>query len=105
MEGILDGGSVMSIDYTADDYLQFAVQRGYGFRKVSLIVGRYPSNGNDETFNMLMAITFIMDELQMDRMLFYRRSHAKQSILSPNRNIPALQLRVRYFRDEFLLSE
>ena len=33
MEGILDGGSVMSIDYTADDYLQFAVQRGYGFRK------------------------------------------------------------------------
>lgn len=78
---------------------------GMDLEKVSLIVGRYPSNGNDETFNMLMAITFIMDELQMDRMLFYRRSHAKQSILSPNRNIPALQLRVRYFRDEFLLSE
>ena len=105
MEGILDGGSVMSIEYAADDYLQFAIQRGYEFRRSQYNCGRYQSSGNDETFRMLTAISFIMDELQMDRMLFYRRSHAKQSILSPNRNIPALQLRVRYFVQNSFLSE
>ena len=44
--------------------------------------------------NTLMAIVFLLEELQMNRILFYRRSHAKQSILSPNRNVEELKQRV-----------
>ncbi|KAK8804576.1 hypothetical protein WA588_004786 [Blastocystis sp. NMH] len=82
IENRLQGGKLMAIDYSVDDYLQFAFQRGF------------LKSGDDEQLNLLLAISFILDELQMDRVLFYRRSHAKQSILSPNRNVEGLRQRV-----------
>ena len=85
----------MTVDYSVDDYLQFAYQRGYS-QFITLICS-FLKSGDDEQLNMLLAISFILDELQMDRVLFYRRSHAKQSILSPNRNVEGLRQRVSLF--------
>ena len=85
----------MTIDYSVDDYLQFAFQRG--FSPKTILICSFLKSGDDEQLNMLLAISFILDELQMDRVLFYRRSHAKQSILSPNRNVEGLRQRVSLF--------
>ena len=85
----------MTIDYSVDDYLQFAFQRGSSH--LVILICSFLKSGDDEQLNMLLVISFILDELQMDRVLFYRRSHAKQSILSPNRNVGGLRQRVSFF--------
>lgn len=85
----------MAIDYSVDDYLQFAFQRGSS--PIVNLICSFLKSGDDEQLNLLLAISFILDELQMDRVLFYRRSHAKQSILSPNRNVEGLRQRVSLF--------
>ncbi|KNB43907.1 hypothetical protein JH06_2493 [Blastocystis sp. subtype 4] len=82
LENRLAGDHLMCVEYSLDDYLPFAYQRGF------------LKYGDDEMLNTLMAIVFLLEELQMNRILFYRRSHAKQSILSPNRNVEGLKQRV-----------
>ena len=92
LENRLAGDHLMCVEYSLDDYLPFAYQRG--FESQDLLRHRFLKYGDDEMLNTLMAIVFLLEELQMNRILFYRRSHAKQSILSPNRNVEGLKQRV-----------
>ena len=93
LENRLEGGHLMYVEYSVDDYLSFAFQRG--LESQECLKYSFLKYGDDDTLNMLMAIDFLLEELQLNRILFYRRSHAKQSILSPNRNIEGLKQRVR----------
>ena len=65
---------------------------------------RFLKSGNDETLNIFLAINFLIDELQvsivpffkyLDRVLYYRRSHAKNSIISPNKNLAVIREKVQ----------
>ncbi|CBK21409.2 uncharacterized protein [Blastocystis hominis] len=88
MEITLSEGKAMSIRYGLDDFLVFAFQRGYLF------------TGKDDTKNWLLAINFLIDELQMNRVLYYRRCHAKHSLISPNKNISVLNEKVETLCNE-----
>ena len=66
--------------------------------------------GKDDTKNWLLAINFLIDELQvsieiglfsqMNRVLYYRRCHAKHSLISPNKNISVLNEKVETLCNE-----